>query len=117
MNRTVFLAGTLATMVVLVGLVAAHDPDPNANCNSIQDESIALPIVGHVHIATPVGTVYPVAGSVDTPDLPVVGIVTIPFVQIWAESNGWEGAQTHGHTCRTSPDHVSHDIGADTRIL
>ena len=118
--RFVFAAAIVLSLSA--GVALAHSPDPNANCNSIHDETLRVlgiplavaipddvPVVGGVAI-------YVVAGP-QSVVLPTGDVVSVDAVQVWSESNGFDGAQTHGHACRTSPDHVSHTYGADTRVL
>jgi hypothetical protein len=126
--RTIALAGMLAVLLA-AGFAVAHHPNPNANCNSVaEDETQVLSTpAGDLPLAVAVpgdvpevgGTVLYVIVASQTVSVDGVGSFELPAVQVWQESNGYSGLQTHDHSCRTSsqqePGAVT--VPADSRVL
>ncbi|HEV8360024.1 MAG TPA: hypothetical protein VGR28_06170 [Candidatus Thermoplasmatota archaeon] len=126
--RTIVLAGVLAALFA-AGLAVAHQPNPNANCSSVNgDETMVLNTpVGDVALAVSVPgevpevggtTLYVVLGT-QTITVEGVGSVEAPAVQVWLESNGYAGLQSHSHSCRTdaSQEPGAVTVPADSRLV
>jgi hypothetical protein len=118
----------LGLTLVLAGVALAHTPNGNANCNvaNADETQILSTPAGDVPLRVDVPGIVPLVGgttlyvktgsqTVSTP----AGDVSAPSVQVWRESNGYGGLQTHSHACRLSSSDPagSTTIPSDTRLV